>query len=152
MKCARCGADSNVLDTRLFEYGTTVRRRQCFNGHRFQSIEIYRECYGSTRERCKTYFTVTVARYRAMWERNKDIARSIAAGVSWEVLAKKYELSRTSVYLALRAGRSNVPYSSRDKLREYARPLKTPAVLPDEPGGPKTVWRAAVESDKHLSN
>jgi hypothetical protein len=118
-----------------------VRRRQCFNGHRFQSIEIYRECYGSTRERCKTYFTVTVARYKAMWERNKDIARSIAAGVSWQVLAEKYALSRTAVYMGLKAGRNNIPYTSRDKLKEATRPLRTPAVLPVDPGGPKTMWR-----------
>jgi radical SAM superfamily enzyme with C-terminal helix-hairpin-helix motif len=118
-----------------------VRRRQCFNGHRFQSIEIYRECYGSTRERCKTYFTVTVARYKTMWERNKDIARSIAAGVSWQALAEKYALSRTAVYLALKAGRNNVPYSSSDKLKEYARPLRKPAVLPVDSSGPRTMWR-----------
>lgn len=152
MKCARCGADSAVLETRLWEYGTTVRRRECFNGHRFQSIEIYRECYGSTRERCKTYFTVTVARYRAMWERNKDITKSIAAGVKWEVLAAKYKISRSAIYLALRAGRNKIPYTSRDKLKEVARPLKTPAVLPVDSKGPKTVWRGAVESGKHLSN
>lgn len=141
MKCARCGADSDVLETRLFEYGTTMRRRQCFNGHRFQSIEIYRECYGSTRERCKTYFTVTVARYKAMWLRNKDIARGIAAGVAWQVLADKYAISRSAVYLALKAGRNNIPYTSRDKLKEVARPLKTPAVLPVDPGAARTTWR-----------
>ncbi len=118
-----------------------MRRRECFNGHRFQSIEIYRECYGSTRERCKTYFTVTVARYKTMWERNKDIARSIAAGVSWQALAEKYALSRTAVYLALKAGRNNVPYSSRDKLKEATRPLRKPAVLPVDSSGPRTMWR-----------
>lgn len=141
MKCAKCGADSSVLETRLFEYGTTMRRRECFNGHRFQSIEIYRECYGSTRERCRVYFTTTIARYKAMWERNRDIAREYAKGMSWEALAKKYNLSRSAFFLALKAGRTGTPYTSRDKLKEVARPLRRAPALPVDPSAPRTTWR-----------
>lgn len=122
-----------------------MRRRECFNGHRFSSIEIYRECYGSTRERCRVYFEVTVARCRALWKRNSDITKSIAAGVSWEVLAEKYKISRSSVYNALRAGRRLIPYSSGSKIKaiiqqESSRKLKRPVVELQGCSVPKTKW------------
>jgi hypothetical protein len=145
MKCAKCGADSSVLETRTWEYGTTMRRRECFNGHRFNSIEIYRECYGSTRERCKTYFKVTMVRYKALWDRNLNIAREIAKGTSWEVLAEKYKISRSALYNALRAGRRLIPYSNGPKIKasmgkEYARELKRPVVEMPGSSGVKTKW------------
>ena len=41
MKCQRCAADSEVLETRTS--GPWVRRkRECFNGHRFVTYEVYR--------------------------------------------------------------------------------------------------------------
>lgn len=35
MKCPTCDADTSVLSTR-----GEVRRRECFNGHRFSTLEI----------------------------------------------------------------------------------------------------------------
>jgi hypothetical protein len=40
MKCPRCGAASDVLETRPGEHLTTKRRRECFNGHRFLTLEV----------------------------------------------------------------------------------------------------------------
>jgi hypothetical protein len=41
VKCPRCGADSEVLATRQDERAFTVRRRrQCFNEHRFYTLEV----------------------------------------------------------------------------------------------------------------
>lgn len=40
MKCPRCGAWSNVLDTRDGDHLTLRRRRQCGNGHRFTTLEV----------------------------------------------------------------------------------------------------------------
>lgn len=41
MKCQRCAADSEVLETRTS--GPWVRRtRLCFNGHKFVTYEVYR--------------------------------------------------------------------------------------------------------------
>lgn len=37
MKCPICNADSSVKETR--NHGTR-RRRECFNGHRFTTIEV----------------------------------------------------------------------------------------------------------------
>lgn len=37
MKCPLCKAPSSVLETRK---GGTQRRRECFNGHRFTTMEI----------------------------------------------------------------------------------------------------------------
>ena len=40
MKCQRCAADSEVLETRTS--GPWVRRtRLCFNGHKFVTYEVY---------------------------------------------------------------------------------------------------------------
>lgn len=41
MKCERCGAASDVLETRAAEHGMVKRRRQCGNGHRFKTFEVY---------------------------------------------------------------------------------------------------------------
>lgn len=40
MKCTECGADSSVLDTRMFKGMLSRRRRECFNGHVFSTIEV----------------------------------------------------------------------------------------------------------------
>lgn len=42
MRCPRCNADSEVLATRGFAEALLRRYRRCFNGHRFQSFEVFR--------------------------------------------------------------------------------------------------------------
>lgn len=43
MICPRCGAESQVTETREASMGTFRRRRQCFNGHRFTTFEVYEQ-------------------------------------------------------------------------------------------------------------
>ena len=45
MKCPKCGADSSVLRTT-----GAVRRRECFQGHRFNSQELSFEELGLARK------------------------------------------------------------------------------------------------------
>lgn len=40
MKCPRCGAPSDVVETRPAPHHATRRRRTCFNGHRFVTLEV----------------------------------------------------------------------------------------------------------------
>lgn len=40
MNCPRCGAQSDVLDTRSGPHHTTRRRRECHNAHRFVTLEV----------------------------------------------------------------------------------------------------------------
>lgn len=40
MKCPRCGAWTEVAETRALDPLTTRRRRQCGNGHRFSTLEV----------------------------------------------------------------------------------------------------------------
>lgn len=40
MKCPQCGADTSVLATRKHKTVFLKRTRQCFNEHRFMSIEV----------------------------------------------------------------------------------------------------------------
>lgn len=40
MKCPRCGAASDVLESRPTPEMATRRRRECHNGHRFRTVEV----------------------------------------------------------------------------------------------------------------
>lgn len=40
MRCPRCAAASDVLDTRAGDNFSTRRRRECHNGHRFVTLEV----------------------------------------------------------------------------------------------------------------
>jgi hypothetical protein len=40
MKCPRCGAPSDVVETRAWRELFNRRRRRCFNGHTFESYEV----------------------------------------------------------------------------------------------------------------
>jgi len=42
VKCPRCSADSSVLATREFADVLLRRSRECFNGHRFASFEVFK--------------------------------------------------------------------------------------------------------------
>jgi len=38
MKCPHCGAATDVKDTRIVK-NQVVRKRECFNGHKFKTLE-----------------------------------------------------------------------------------------------------------------
>lgn len=40
MMCPKCSADSSVLSTRAYKTVMTKRRRLCFNGHEFATVEV----------------------------------------------------------------------------------------------------------------
>lgn len=104
MKCPRCGADSSVKETRPFEHGTGYRRRECFNGHRFTTVEIYRETYGSARQRAKIY-SQSMAQWRARWARNMDMFRNRHLG--WQHFVDKYAVGRSNFFLVVRQMRDH---------------------------------------------
>jgi len=104
MKCPRCNADSIVKETRAFEFGTASRRRECFNGHRFTTVEIYREVYGSARQRAKAY-SQSMSSWRKLWLRNLDMLKNSHLG--WGYFADKYKISRSSFYQTVRQMRDH---------------------------------------------
>lgn len=110
MKCPKCGADSSVLESRVFEYETLRRRRECRSGHRFTTVEIYREIYGSARQRASVY-AKSMARWRKIWGRNLDMVRNSHLG--WQHFATKYSLSRSAVFLAARQMRAYLRKNKR---------------------------------------
>ena len=41
MKCPICNAPTDVKDTRITQGNQVTRKRECFNGHKFKTIEKY---------------------------------------------------------------------------------------------------------------
>lgn len=105
MKCPRCGAQTDVLETRPWEYGTTYRRRVCHNNHRFTTVEIYRETYGSVKQRAQQY-AQSVSVWRKRWERNLDIFRRQHLG--WKHFSEQYNITRASYFLILKQMREHL--------------------------------------------
>lgn len=105
MKCPRCGADSSVKETRAWEFGTAVRRRECFNNHRFTTVEIYRGVYGSARQRAKTY-AQSMTQWRALWVRNMDMFRHSHLG--WQHFMNKYRVGRSNFFYVVRQMREQL--------------------------------------------
>jgi len=105
MKCPRCGASTEVKETRPFEYETLRRRRECANGHRFTSVEVYREVYCSARQRANVYAR-SMARWRQFWVRNMDMLRNSHLG--WEHFAAKYGIGKSNFYLVVRQMRMHL--------------------------------------------
>lgn len=53
MKCPRCSAWSDVLETRTRQDNTKRRRYECANGHRFSTVELISEELPSEQKRSK---------------------------------------------------------------------------------------------------
>lgn len=73
MKCPRCGAVSSVLDTRTGQHGQTIRRRQCFNMHKFSTWEVLPETFN--RRDLAAGLRTSLTRVTT-WARNAAIRRS----------------------------------------------------------------------------
>jgi DNA-binding NarL/FixJ family response regulator len=100
--CLKCGTWTEVLDTRIAKDGmTTSRRRECANGHRFRSIEIYAPVFSSAKQRQAT-FAETVLRRRALHARNEIIRRRLAAGEQGKDIAADLNVSTSTVSLVAR--------------------------------------------------
>lgn len=102
MMCPICGAESNVLSTRPGKNMTTTRRRECFNMHRFTTIEIYQQVHCSAKRRAAV-FSQTVRDRIAIRKRDISIAKRFSEGA--QKLMDEFNLSRSGVYLAAKRGR-----------------------------------------------
>jgi hypothetical protein len=99
MKCDRCGAWSEVVETRAKDEGLrTERRRRCANGHLFGTTETHRAVYCSAKPRQQA-FAATVAGRWARWQRDAQIRRDLAAGATLDELAAKHGVSRSLISL-----------------------------------------------------
>lgn len=153
MKCPKCGADTSVLETRSGEHGTTVRSKVCSVGHRFQTVEVYKECYSSAKQRSREYALVTIKRNREQWDRNLDILKHMLANPTGETAMKmveKHGVSRSSIYLMVRNATTegtlqDWPWLGRPLTEKPPKPPRKPKVrtIPQPPpGAPRTVWRS----------
>lgn len=93
-----------MLETRSWEHGTSTRRRECFNGHRFVTVEIYREVYGSARQRAKVY-SQSIQVWHDRWLRNLDIFKNQHLG--WEHFVNKYQVGRSNFFLIAKQMRNH---------------------------------------------
>lgn len=99
MKCPRCGAASNVIETRAAVHMTTARRRECLNGHRFTTHEVYGVTFKATDTRLKRV-AETIKRRIELWKRDRVIAAELHKG--YRSLMQRYGLTKSAVYLAAR--------------------------------------------------
>jgi hypothetical protein len=67
-------------------------------------VEIYRETYGSARQRAKTYSQSTAQR-RKRWVRNMDMYRNSHLG--WQHFVNKYKVGRSNFFLIVRQMREH---------------------------------------------
>lgn len=100
MNCPECGAESKVLGSRSLESLTVVyRRRVCLSptcGHKFSSVELYADIWGSLKARVQRNAQAVTNR-RWFNKRNAEICQRFAAGEKQAVLASEFGLSPGSV-------------------------------------------------------
>ncbi len=90
MNCPRCGAPSTVLETRT-QIASVVRRRECFNQHRFTTHEVMPVVID------KRQFAATVRGFgqRALaWARRQAVLRSKESAT---VLARRLDMTEARV-------------------------------------------------------
>lgn len=95
MNCRHCGEPrSSVLDTR--DNGSAiVRRRQCFNGHVFATVETYKAVTIMTRKLAKV--EQTTERRAARWTRDQRIVRMVRNGVLQKDIARQFGIAETTI-------------------------------------------------------
>lgn len=74
MKCLKCGADSSVLDTRVYKDVLQRRRRKCFNEHVFQTYEVHA---GNLDRRTLANTRRGVAEKTKAWQRKEYVRKHI---------------------------------------------------------------------------
>jgi transcriptional regulator NrdR family protein len=107
MKCYQCGAWTEVLETRKADRGHTLRRtRECANGHRFPTFEVFGPIYRKDPSTVRQ--TTVAAEVRAVtWRRDVEIAR-MARTETHAAVAVAHGLSRQAVTKAVKRIRSAV--------------------------------------------
>lgn len=116
MKCAECGCDTTVLETRAEHDGIVMRRRrQCYTcGHRFSTFEINERLF----ETIKKYLgphAVGVKNKWALTKRDAEIVRRILDGEKRYMLAEEYGLRPNSISSISR--KAGIPPHYRAKQR-----------------------------------
>jgi hypothetical protein len=101
--CPTCGAKTSiVIATRRGAFNTTTRRRECPRGHRFNTREVHEPVWCSAKQRAQA-FAATIGARVALRHRDMWIATSLYKG--WQALAERFDLDKSSVYLAAKRGR-----------------------------------------------
>lgn len=108
MNCPTCGAWSEVLDTRATaSTDTTRRRRQCANGHRFATVEVYAQMVNAG---AVSRALAAIARARALWSRNQRILADERTAAE---IAEEHGLSVKAVHSIRRRSRMPQARSKR---------------------------------------
>ena len=101
MKCERCGAWTEVAETRQADGGHTLRRtRVCGNGHRFATFEVVAPIYRRD-PRAVVRAMRAIADRIKLWQRDSAAAAIIKAGKTHAEAAAELGLSRQVVTKAM---------------------------------------------------
>jgi transcriptional regulator NrdR family protein len=102
MKCNRCPAWTEVMETRQVDGGHTLRRtRRCANNHRFQTFEVVAPVYNSQKRRVAAALK-TIATRVALWVRYAGLAK-LAREHGVNQAARQAGVDRATVQRAVRA-------------------------------------------------
>jgi DNA-binding NarL/FixJ family response regulator len=94
VKCILCDASTEVREVRQREDGGVRRLRQCFNGHRFTTLE---QVYVSTTGRPPVGGHALRAQAVDLDQRHRRIAAELAKGRTVYVICEKYGVSPRTV-------------------------------------------------------
>jgi hypothetical protein len=92
MNCQQCGAWSKVLDTRIFFKHLLQRRRQCANGHKFKTYEVF---VGNLDRRTLPAVAAGMRRATAAWNRKEFVRKHPGDTAAW--LSSMLGISQTRV-------------------------------------------------------
>lgn len=97
MKCEKCGAWTEVLETRKEDHGLTIRRtRRCANNHTFTTFEVLGPIY--RRNRSSVRQTIVAAQVRAiLWARNTKIINRMKFGATRREVAIEFGITDQTV-------------------------------------------------------
>lgn len=104
MRCTKCGSDlSRVVATRTEDdRALIVRRRECFNGHRFNTYEVHESVAGTIRDHVSPKRGAKLEQQAARWARDRAIARAVVRGAMVKDVAQQYGLAANTVSWILR--------------------------------------------------
>ena len=93
MRCSKCLAPSDVVDTRQVNGIFVRRRRECHNGHRFTTYEVCSRCLNA-----REVHRALLAAQRSAKLYAKQRAALKQPGVPASVLAKKLGVNVATIY------------------------------------------------------
>ena len=106
MKCDTCGyPESEVVETRTKEFAVARKRRCKKCGESWQTLEVYRQATKNDKVKTRTDNALRWG-ITKLERAQRDILIASSLHQGWEVLAKKFNLTKTAVYYAAARGRS----------------------------------------------